>query len=435
MKRVNGQALLVAVFLGLAGGLTGCEKPLEPVREDIKPIKIFTVGDSPLASGKEFPGRVEASQGADLSFRIPGRLVEFPVKQGESVKAGQLLARLDKRDLETREASTLSQLDQARAQLQQMRTGARPEDIARMQAAVSARDSEYQEAKKQFDRYTQLKNEGIVSPQDYDRTKAAVDTARAALETARQELAIGRKGAREEEIAAQEAVIRGLEAGLKEVRDAISDTEMTAPFDGVVARTDAAVPDDLPAGKPILTLQDISSVDIVLNLSEKDMVSGTRSIKKNPSPDPGRVVGEASFPALGPEAYPVRLKEIQTEASPDTQTFEVILQMVQPEGNPVKPGMNAVVRGGAAGGTNETVPYIPLSAVAGGAEGTGNVWVVSPDTMTVSARAIETGEIAGDRIQVPKGLSGGGNDRGVGGHPAAGGDARGADAGLGEPLT
>lgn len=403
MKRVHVTAVVLGVFAGMVVIFSGCEKPQEPVREDIKPIKIFTVGDSPLASGKEFPGRVEASQGADLSFRIPGRLVEFPVKQGESVKAGQLLARLDKRDLETREASTLSQLDQARAQLQQMRTGARPEDIARMQAAVSGRESEYQEARKQFDRYTQLKNEGIVSPQDYDRTKAAVDTARAALETARQELAIGRKGARDEEVAAQEAVIRGLEAGLKEVRDAISDTEMTAPFDGVVARTDAVVPDDVPAGKPILTLQDISSVDIVISLSEKDMALGMRSSRSNPDPD--RVVGEVTFPALGTEAYPVRLKELQTEASQDTQTFEVVLQMIQPEGKPVKPGMNAVVRGGGAGAQGEAAPYIPLNAVFGGADGAGSVWVIAPDTMTVSARAVETGEIMEDRIQALKGLS------------------------------
>lgn len=384
----------------------GCEREVAPVTETVKPIKIFTVEESPLAGTQEYLGRTEAHQSVQLSFRVPGRLVDIAVKQGDVVAEGQVVARLDRRDIETRERATQSQLDQARAVLDQRRAGARPEDRKRLEAMVSARQAEYEEASATFARYEQLRTDGVVSQQDYDQVKARMDTARANLESARQELAIGIKGARDEEIAAQEAVVRGLEAQLKEVRDALSDTELTAPFSGQIARTLVDNYADVQAQQPILVLQDISKIDVIINVSE-DVMARTRQ-REGESRDPERLVAVATFPALNDQSFPVRVKEYQTQADPQTQTFQIVLQMDQPEGLPVKPGMNAVIRGEGEAGAGPGAGYlVPVGSVVADESGVQSVWIIDPETMRVSARAVETGPIWQDRIQVTEGLTSG----------------------------
>lgn len=393
-------ALIVAV------SIIACSPETEPTQETVKPIKIFTVEASPLAGTKEYVGRAAPSQSVELSFRVSGRLVEVPVRQGDTVVEGQVVARLDRRDIENREKAILSQLEQAQAILDQMTAGARPEDRKRLEAMAAAREAEFEEASATFDRYQQLMKDGVVSQQDYDQVKARVDTARANLESARQEQAIGEKGARDEEVAAQQAVVRGLQAQLKEVRDALSDTDLKAPFAGNVARIYVDNYEDIQAKQPILALQNISRIDVIINVSENVMARGRQQLEENPDPD--RIIAMVSFPALGEQTYPVRVKEYQTEADPQTQSFEVVLEMDQPEGYPVQPGMNAIVRGeGEIADGMGTGFFVPVSAVVANEQGDQSVWVIDPETMQVSPRVIETGGIWQDRIQVTAGLSNG----------------------------
>lgn len=371
-------------------------------KETIKPIKIFTVGESPLASEKEYLGRTEATQSTDLSFRVPGRLLEIPVKQGDRVENGQVIARIDPRDFQNRMESIQSQLDQAKAVLAQMKAGARPEDIHRLEAVFAARESESKQAQTQLERQKSLLKEGLISQQEFDAAKARTDTLAANLVNARQELAIGKKGARREEIDAQEASIRGLESRLQESQDALADTELKSPYAGIIARINANAFEDIQANQPVLTLQDISKINILINISETEMARG-RAPETND--DTQHIVGTASFPALGDMTFPVSIAEFQTEANPQTQSFKIVLQMEQPEGCPVKPGMNAVIRGeGGAKGEPEGF-RVPVNAIRADANAGKSVWRIDPQTMRVSAAPVETAEIWQDQIQITKGLS------------------------------
>lgn len=385
--------------------LAACQPaPEPPAPEAVKPIKIFTVGTSPIAAEKEFYGRAEAAQSADLSFRVSGRLAELSVREGETVEAGQTVARLDKRDQQNRESETQSQLDQARAVLSQLRAGARPEEIRRMEASVSARESEYQEARARFERYDKLFADGMVTRQNFEQSKTAMDAAEANLESARQELAMGKKGARDEELRAQEAVVRGLEARLQEVRDGLSDTDLRAPFAGVVSRVHVNNFEDVQTKQPIVTLQDISAIDVAIHVAEGDFARGQS--ENRGAAQSGRTVATASFSALPGQAFPLRLKEFQTEADPQTQTYRVVLRMDQPAGNPVKPGMSATVKGsGASGNGDSGIRMIPVNSVFSGTDGTPSVWLVDPETMRIRAVPAETGEIVQDNITVLGGLS------------------------------
>ena len=98
-------------FIGIAVGLlSGCgrEEP-EPPPPASRPVKLFTVGGGSSEAIRTFPGRVDATQRAELAFRVSGQLQELLINEGDLVEEGQVLARLDPTDykivLEDRQAN------------------------------------------------------------------------------------------------------------------------------------------------------------------------------------------------------------------------------------------------------------------------------------------------------------------------------------------
>lgn len=94
--RIIAAAALILI-LGSCGGEEKDEAPVQVVR----PVKTMTLGGE-QGTGRSFPGKVQGSQRVNLSFRVQGPLIEFPVNEGDEVKAGQLLARLDPKGLSDR---------------------------------------------------------------------------------------------------------------------------------------------------------------------------------------------------------------------------------------------------------------------------------------------------------------------------------------------
>jgi RND family efflux transporter MFP subunit len=135
--------------------LTACSEPVEQVATSSRPVKIFTVTGPGGETLRSFPGTVQASQRADLSFRVSGVLQEMLVKEGEDVKQGHLLARLDPTDYKI---------------------------------TVEDRQASFDNAERNFKRASELVKDGNISKLDYDRMEANFRTTRAALNQALQDL-------------------------------------------------------------------------------------------------------------------------------------------------------------------------------------------------------------------------------------------------------
>ncbi|MBW1744215.1 MAG: efflux RND transporter periplasmic adaptor subunit [Deltaproteobacteria bacterium] len=222
------------------------------------------------------------------------------------------------------------------------------------------------EAEQQYQRYRDLYIQKQVSKADFDKYKAQRDIAKA-----RQ----------------------------KEVEAALSDTYLRAPFAGNIAKRYVENFEEVQAKEPIVSLQDVSRVEVLVDVPELLMANMGR--KK------GHQVAFAEFAAAPGEKYPLALKEFSTEADPRTQTFQITLEMVQPEGVNILPGMTATVSGKADPGDEEQTGQITIPAVAVFSDEAGNaqVWVVEKENMTVSSRKITTGDLAGsDSMQVLDGL-------------------------------
>ena len=223
------------------------------------------------------------------------------------------------------------------------------------------------EAEQQFLRYKELYAKNQVSKADFDKYKSQSDIAK---------------------------------AHLKEAEDTLDDTYLRAPFAGVVAKKYVENFQDVQAKQEIVSLQDISEVEVLVNVPENLMASVQQEKSKDAT------VAFATFATLPGKRFPLRLKEYATEADPQTQTFLVTLLMDQPDAMNVLPGMTAtVVASKYKEESEEGKLLIPAIAVLPDYDGDTSVWVYQPGDQTVMQRKVKTGELSGsDSIEILKGL-------------------------------
>ncbi len=323
----RGLKLVVGGFL-LAVFLTGCEE--EVVRtEPVRPVLAMKVLDEAALAGQWVPGRAKATQQVDLSFEVPGKIVDRPVFVGDKVTEGQIVAQLDPRDYEN--------------------------DLARASA-------ERERARSQFSRVQQAAKSGAVAKQE-------VDNARARLTAADAEVRIRQK--------------------------ALEDATIRAPYDGTVSWVYKEKFEDVREKEPVLRVIDTSRVEFVLNLPETDisLVPYVQNIR-------------VKFDAFPDTDIPAEIKEVATEASQTTRTYAVNLIMDQPNGMTILPGMTGKATGEVKteGQENLTFLYVPVTAVFSHQGEQTFVWVINPETKTVSQREIKTRGLSNTGIPVEAGL-------------------------------
>jgi membrane fusion protein, multidrug efflux system len=401
LRKVKG-GRLAAIVIGIAV-LAGLgfwwfrPSPPPPVvaGPPTRPVRTVTLGQTEGLPVRSFPGRVQSARGrrVEVSFRVPGTIVEMPVKANQSVTQGQLLARLDPRDFETRLAQASSAVIEARARLTAMQAGDRPEDIRILESQLSAEEARLKEAELDFTRTRNLLDRGATTKDVYDRATRALEVAQASTAAAATSLKRAQTGARVEDIEGQRALVRRLEAQQREARDALDDTRLTAPFAGIVARTLAERFQEVQARQPIAALRDATALEIAADVPESVMVQlGTRAVKS---------LGVV-FDFLPGRIFPVTLAEAEGEADPRTRTFAVVFTMpTVPQDARILPGMTATIRVEAAdvqsARPNEWL--VPAGAVFADA-GKRFVWRVDAPTQTVRRVAVTVGDVRGDQIAV-----------------------------------
>ncbi len=344
MKRMiwAGKKVAIVVLVLVVGGYGAMEilrsrlgeKAPEP--EIVRPVRTEVLGYRDQGFKGIYQGTIQASKRVDLSFRISGPLVELPVRKGQEVKAGDLLARIDPRDFKNHLDSANSQLKQLEAKLSEMRSGARAEDVSSAQAAVNAAQSQFTEAEANYKRFKSLMEQGAISQVQYEQYRTAYNVARSSLQSAQGNLQKARSGARKEELQQQEAVIQAQRSVVEAARSALSDTEMKAPFDGVVADTFADNHQFVQAQQSILSLQDLSNIEMVVHVPDGDVV---RMREK----EVDKLTMTANLDSMPGRTFDITFKEFSTQADPKTQTYQATMTMAYPEGLTVLPGMAVTV--------------------------------------------------------------------------------------------
>ena len=308
----------------------GEDQPKE-VKEIVRPVKTTVLGATSLESVKTFPGKVEASQVADLAFQVHGRLIEFPVREGQLIEKKQLIARLDPKDY---------------------------------QVVVDEMQAKRNLAKVELERAEILLSQKVTSQSRVDQRQASVDITDANLSAAENDLEY---------------------------------TYLRAPFVGLVARKYVENFQNVKAKEIIIRLQDISNIDISIDVPEIVVVKLEKGKTKTLL---------VEFEAVPGKKFEAQYKEHSSEADPTTQTYNVTLTMPAPKDFTILPGMTATVFAHVERAPSAREIYlIPSGAVFAGEKGQKFVWVVNPETSRVEKRAVQTSILSGKTIQVDEGLN------------------------------
>lgn len=384
--------LCLAVHIVLC---VGCSQPPTSSPEFVRPVKTMVVTAGDDNHTRIFSGTVDASRRVELAFQVSGVLTSFPVKEGQAVAKGERIGQLRPEESQARLDSLRGRLDQSRATLVAIRSGERREEQLRRESQVREARARLANAKAEFDRHAPLVQNRVVSRAEFDVVETQYQVAQENYQSAVQLLEKGMIG-REEDIMAQEAVVRGLEAQVVEAEIQLRDTTLTAPYDGVVAQRFVEEGQNVQAKEPVVRFQDNEEVEIVVDVPESIMAAEIQYA------DIVEVVAELSG-APGVE-FPLRIREVAQVADPTTQTFQVRAAMQAPEGIRALPGMTATVRVTfrRAKILGERI-LVPVSAVVDSPEGQQGVWVIDGD-MIVSRRAVTIGEPTGGLVEIAQGL-------------------------------
>lgn len=209
-----------------------------------------------------------------LSFNNSERIAAVFVQEGDRVREGQLLARLDTARLEPQLAQAEAQ---AAAQLQivkRLRSGSRPEEIAQARANLQAAQADLANARQQYERWksaAEISAGRAVRQQDVDNARTAVQVAEARLAVVQKTLDLAIAGPRLEEINENEARLKAFEAQASVLRQQLKDAQLIAPVDAVI-RTRVMEPGEMASPqRPVFSLAITDPKWVRAFISEPDL--------------------------------------------------------------------------------------------------------------------------------------------------------------------
>ena len=328
--------------------LVGCGAELPPVGPpDSRPVKIYKVSGGEGSAVRNFPARVDADQRAELSFRVPGRLQDIFVREGDLVEKDQVVAALDPTDYNI---------------------------------TLEDRQATYDNAESNFRRGQDLVAKGAISRTDYDTMEARYRTAAAALSQAKKDLSYTEMRAPFPGRIAQ---------------------RMVENFEDVVAKQTVFFLTNINRLDILIDMPESMVRKVRGNNREEEELDSAEG-------DASMVQAWVSFQDRPGISFPLELKELATKADEQTQTFRVTFTMNAPEDFTVLPGMTAQVQlDMSAVMVEDSAKWIPVRAVQADAGLDARVWVLDSDEMTVSSQPVEIGRMSGHLIEVTSGLEGG----------------------------
>jgi multidrug efflux pump subunit AcrA (membrane-fusion protein) len=373
-------------------------------------------GFMPIESHVSASGSVAARHAVDIGTEVSGlRIVQVNVDEGDHVRAGQVIARLDSAVLQSQLSQQMAVLAGKQANLSKARQPNRSEDIAGLRAALAQAEAGVTQAERSLqhaqlnasnlattaNRYSYLGQQGAVSQQDALDKQTAAKMATTDVEASKQQLSAAKfaatqarerykaalAGGRSEDIAMVQSDVGATRAMINQVQAQIDQTIIRAPSDGLITKRMAEVGGIAMVGQPLFSMTSNDQIELQAQVQEVDLPA----IRAGQ----GVLISPASS-QLTPVAGTVR------DVSPrvDARTrFGIAYIPVSPASG-LKEGMyaNAQIRTG----THNAIA-VPTKSIL--VQDAGKfVYVVPFGSDRVSMRSVQTGEVTGDYTEVLSGV-------------------------------
>lgn len=335
------------------------------------PVNVGVVTKSALESKILTSGIVTVEDKQKLYANTSGTLREFAVKEGDKVKKGQVIGKIDTSDVESRILDLEAQIELAKANLAKAQTGSEPEEVAQERERVAQAQREYDAAKREYDRMAQLNTSGASTQQELDKAKAQLDNTLSSLEVAKQQLILKQKGPRREEIASQQAQINKLMVERGQLDKERVQSVLVAPIDGTVIALAADNGQYLNKGSEIFTLANLDRLLIQADINESDVSKlklGQSAVIE------GSTLGKQKLDAKVSRIAPIATTTQGTSGQSEKTRVKVTLT---PSGDlsALKPGYHVDIN--LTVEKIENALQVPIEAVQQNPDGSTYVWVAA----------------------------------------------------------
>lgn len=300
---------------------------------------LFRFGNRDQGRALRVSGNIEVTS-VELSFKIPGRVQDRLVDEGETVKTGQVVARLDPEDLQHETDGRRAEVQAARAALTELETGYRREEIAQADAALRRISADAERLRVDFARQQQLYKKEVISARDFDASRAAYEASQASVREARERLNLLRSGPRKETIDQARARLAGAEASLALSETRLGYAVLRSSASGLVLSKNIEPGEQVTAGTPVVTVGMMDEVWMRAYISETDLGRARVGQKATVTTDswPGKKYqGLVSFISQEAEFTP---KSVQTAKERVKLVYRIKITVPNPNGE-LKPGMPA----------------------------------------------------------------------------------------------
>lgn len=386
MTRRRWVAILVGGAILLAAAAAFWPRGAAPVAVDLRPVPRKDL----LRATTTASGEIVATRYADIGSNVMGKVVALPVAEGDTVRKGQVLARIDPVQAETQAAGAAAQVSVLEAD----ERGAREQ----AKAAASALDvatARAREATSAFDRALALRRQGILAQAELDSAQAAADAARAQVASAEAE-----QFRTQQAIAAARQRITAAASERTRTRDVLSKTEITSPIDGTVTRLNVRAGEMVVVGiqnqpgTTLMTVSDLGSINAEVKVAEADVLRlrvGQRA--------------SVTLAALAERSFAGTLIEIGASALPPlnavaaAREFRAVIRLSDPDPG-LRPGLTCDAEITTA--EKRGVLAVPLQAVVlrTGADGAERRGVFVVENERAKFVPVTTGIIGGLDIEI-----------------------------------
>ncbi|HEX2961805.1 MAG: HlyD family secretion protein [Bacteroidota bacterium] len=283
-------------------------------------------------------GIVESTQ-VDVASKIPGRVDTVFVSEGDMVHKGQILARLESKEMDAKLGQARGLVDAAKSKVQMAHNGARPEEKQAAERLYFQAKAQYELANKTWTRIQSLFRDGVISAQEKDQSEFQFKAAKEQMEAAKARLDMVNKGARLEEISGAEALYFQAQNTYNEAQAYHEELNLVSPITGELSKKITNPGEIIASGYPLFTVMDPSDTWVVLQVREDKMSSikkGSVFYGKVPALGNRKLQFEVSY--ISPMAEFATWKPTNQKGEFDLKTFEIRLRS-KSQVKDLRPGM------------------------------------------------------------------------------------------------
>ena len=301
-------------------------------------IGYFTLDRTP----DEIQGEVEVGE-YRVSSKVPGRILELRVKEGDFVHVGDTLAIIDAPEVEAKQAQATSAVEAAAAMSEMAQNGAREQQIQGAYQLWQQAKAGAEVAKKTYDRVQRLYDEGVMTAQKLDEALAAYKALEAQEKAAKSQYDLAQAGARNEEKKAAAAQVSRARGAVQEVRSYIRETVQTAQMEGEVSSVYPKVGELVGTGSPIMSIAQMDDMWGTFNVRE-DQLNGMKTGTEFTAYSPAfkKEIKMKVFYMKDQGSFAV-WKATKANGQYDLKTFEVKARPVE-KFDGLRPGMSLIIR-------------------------------------------------------------------------------------------